>query len=65
MKTSELLPQKNVNGVTNAKWPLVIRRSGIEVKIYHRREKGQRYDCFTVTHYELGKRQLNETEHAI
>ena len=47
----------NVNGKKRRGFPLVLRRSGIEVRIYHRLEKG-RYDCFTVTHYERGRREL-------
>jgi integrase len=57
MITNEILRAETVNGNAEGTFPIKIRRGGIEVKIYHRREKG-RYDCFTVAYYARGKREL-------
>ena len=38
-------------------FPLVIRRAGIVVKIYYRKDK-RGYDSYSVAHYEHGKREL-------
>jgi len=38
-------------------FPMLIKRTGVEVKIYHRKDKGA-YDSFSVAHYEHGQRVL-------